>query len=100
MGIVGAAFGLGFIVGPALGGLAAHYGGHLAPGLVAAGLSLLHFCSAYALLPESLKQEHRATPELFDFGHLAAAPTHPPGAPLMIAPGPIPLAPSGLTLSL
>src|SRR5438309_1880234 len=30
MGIVGAAFGLGFIVGPALGGLAAHYGGHLA----------------------------------------------------------------------
>src|SRR5213596_2173203 len=72
MGIVGAAFGLGFIVGPALGGLAAHYGGHLAPGLVAAGLSLLNFCSAYAILPESLKQEHRVTRELFDFGHLAA----------------------------
>jgi len=100
MGIVGAAFGLGFIVGPALGGLAAHYGGHLAPGLVAAGLSLLNFCSAYAILPESLKQEHRVTRELFDFGHLAAALTHPRVAPLMIAWGLIPLAFSGYTVAL
>src|SRR2546428_2856746 len=97
MGIVGAAFGLGFIVGPALGGLAAHYGGHLAPGLVAAGLSLLNFCSAYAILPESLKEEHRVTRELFDFGHLAEALTHPRVAPLMIAWGLIPLAFSGYT---
>src|SRR5256712_8400434 len=100
MGIVGAAFGLGFIVGPALGGLAANYGGLLAPGLVAAGLSLLNFCSAYAILPESLKQEHRVTRELFDFGHLAAALTHPRVAPLMIAWGLIPLAFSGYTVAL
>src|SRR5256886_4113515 len=38
MGIVGAAFRPGFIEGPALGGLAAHYGRHLAPVLVAAGV--------------------------------------------------------------
>src|SRR5712691_1813230 len=100
MGIVGAAFGLGFIVGPALGGLAAHYGGHLAPGLVAAGLSLLNFCSAYAILPESLKEEHRVTRELFDFGHLVEALTHPRVAPLMIAWGLIPLAFSGYTVAL
>jgi len=100
MGIVGAAFGLGFIVGPALGGLAAHYGGHLAPGLVAAGLSLLNFCSAYAILPESLKEEHRVTRELFDFGHLTAALTHPRVAPLMFAWGLIPLAFSGYTVAL
>src|SRR3989442_673652 len=42
MGIVGAAFGLGFIVGPALGGLAAHYGGHPPPGPVAGGRLRLH----------------------------------------------------------
>src|SRR3989475_5840860 len=96
MGIVGAAFGLGFIVGPALGGLAAHYGGHLAPGLVAAGLSLLNFCSAYAILPGSLKQQHRVTRERFDFGHPAAAPPHPPGGPLVIALGPVPPPFSGL----
>ncbi len=89
MGIVGAAF-----------GLAAHYGGHLAPGLVAAGLSLLNFCSAYAILPESLKEEHRVTRELFDFGHLAEALTHPRVAPLMIAWGLIPLAFSGYTVAL
>src|SRR2546425_2760500 len=79
MGIVGAAFGLGFIVGPALGGLAAHYGGHLAPGLVAAGLALPHFCSAHPLLPESPQEEHRATRELVDFGHPAEGLPHPPG---------------------
>src|SRR3989454_4748226 len=95
MGIVGAAFGLGFIVGPALGGLAAHYGGHLAPGLVAAGLSLLHFCSAHAILPGSLKQEHRVTRERFAFRHLTAGLPHPPGGPLVFALGLLPLPLSG-----
>jgi len=56
MGIVGAAFGLGFIIGPAVGGLSAHYLGPSAPGLVAAGLSLINFVSAYFVLPESLKR--------------------------------------------
>src|SRR5216684_8105053 len=40
MGMIGAAFGLGFIVGPALGGLAGHYVGPTAPGWVAVALCL------------------------------------------------------------
>src|SRR5574341_1438884 len=47
MGGLGAAFGLGFIVGPTLGGLAHHYAGAAAPGLVAAGLALANLLSAY-----------------------------------------------------
>src|SRR5690242_14176154 len=43
MGMIGAAFGIGFVIGPALGGLAAHYFGPAAPGLVASGLSLVNF---------------------------------------------------------
>src|SRR5207249_387832 len=60
MGMIGAAFGIGFVIGPALGGLAAHYVGAAAPGLVAAGLSLLNFVSAWMILPESLRAEHRS----------------------------------------
>src|SRR5260370_5038317 len=70
MGIIGAAFGLGFIIGPAVGGLSAHYLGPSAPGLVAAGLSLLNFLSAYFILPESLRQEHRTVRALVDFSHI------------------------------
>src|SRR5256885_4172180 len=69
MGIVGAAFGLGFIVGPALGGLAAHYGGHLAPGLVAAGLCPLQFCSPYARLPPSPQGKRPVGRGLLHSGH-------------------------------
>ncbi len=100
MGLIGAAFGLGFIVGPAVGGLAGHYGGHVAPGLVAAGLSLANFVSAYLILPESLRQEHRVRRELFDFGHLAQALVHPRVGPLMIAFGLIPFAFAGYTVAL
>src|SRR5213593_74303 len=42
MGVVGAAFGIGFSLGPAIGGFAAHFG-TAAPGLVAVGLSLANF---------------------------------------------------------
>src|SRR6266487_2583914 len=45
MGMVGAAFGIGFSLGPAIGGFAAHFGGTTAPGLVAVGLSLANFVS-------------------------------------------------------
>ncbi len=57
-GLIGAAFGLGFIIGPVIGGLAAKWGVE-APFLIAAGLSLLNFVYGYFILPESLKQEDR-----------------------------------------
>jgi MFS family permease len=58
MGIIGAAFGLGFVFGPALGGGLAHYG-HGVPAFVAAGLALANFAFALVKLPESLPIERR-----------------------------------------
>src|SRR6187401_708649 len=57
-GMIGAAFGLGFIIGPALGGLLAGLGIR-APFYAAAGLCLLNFLYGYFILPESLDKEHR-----------------------------------------
>lgn len=57
-GMIGAAFGLGFIIGPALGGLLAGWGIR-APFYAAAGLCLLNFLYGYFVLPESLDKEHR-----------------------------------------
>ena len=53
MGLMGAAMGLGFILGPAIGGV---LGSHDTPFFVAGGLSLLTFCFALVLLPESLQK--------------------------------------------
>ena len=57
-GLIGAAFGLGFVIGPALGGLLSVWGLR-APFFAAAGLCLLNFFYGYFVLPESLKPEHR-----------------------------------------
>ena len=57
MGMIGAAFGLGFVFGPAVGGLLAGYS-LAAPGLAAAALSLLNLVGAFFLLPEPA--EHKA----------------------------------------
>lgn len=57
-GMIGAAFGLGFIIGPALGGLLAGWGVR-APFYAAAGLCLLNAVYGYFVLPESLDKEHR-----------------------------------------
>jgi DHA1 family tetracycline resistance protein-like MFS transporter len=57
-GLIGAAFGFGFITGPALGGLLGEVDLRL-PFLVAAGLSLADFLFAYFALPESLSSENR-----------------------------------------
>lgn len=100
MGALGAAFGLGFIVGPALGGLAHHYGGAAAPGLVAAGLSLANFVSASIILSESLAHEHRTHREMWDFGHLGEAFRRAPLRPLMALWGVIPFAFAGYTVLL
>jgi len=62
-GIVGAAFGLGFIIGPVLGGVLGHIG-HRIPFFAAAGLTLLNFLYGYFYLPESLTKENRRN---FDF---------------------------------
>jgi len=57
-GVVSAMFGLGFIVGPALGGFLAHFGPR-APFFAAATLCLLNFCYGTFVLPESLPPERR-----------------------------------------
>jgi len=58
MGLVGAAFGLGFIFGPAIGGFLSHWG-YSAPAFFAATLSLANFSAALFFLPESLPSDKR-----------------------------------------
>ncbi len=53
MGIIGAAFGLGFAFGPTLGGLIQTQLGIEWVGFIASGLCLLNFVLAYFILPES-----------------------------------------------
>ena len=57
-GMIGAAFGLGFIIGPAIGGLLAGWGIR-APFYAAAILTLLNWIYGYFVLPESLAPENR-----------------------------------------
>jgi len=57
-GLLGAAFGLGFIIGPVLGGLLGYYGPRI-PFFAAAGLSLLNFIYGYFVVPESLAKDKR-----------------------------------------
>ena len=57
-GMIGAAFGLGFIIGPVIGGLLGSFGPRI-PFMVAAGLSFLNCIYGYFVLPESLAKENR-----------------------------------------
>ncbi|TAF94465.1 MAG: MFS transporter [Cytophagia bacterium] len=57
-GLIGMAFGVGFIIGPVLGGLLGHYGPRV-PFFVSAGLTLVNWLYGYFVLPESLKLENR-----------------------------------------
>lgn len=58
-GIIGAVVGVGFILGPSLGGLAAHIS-LSAPFYFAAGITLLNMVFGFFVLPESLHHKHRA----------------------------------------
>jgi len=57
-GMIGAAFGLGFIIGPAVGGLLGEYGSRV-PFFAAAGLAGINFIYGYLVLPETLVPEKR-----------------------------------------
>ena len=57
-GMVGVAFGLGFIIGPVIGGTLGQFGSRV-PFFAAAGLSLVNCLYGYFILPESLKKENR-----------------------------------------
>ena len=57
-GLVGATFGAGFVIGPALGGLLGQFGLRL-PFIAAAALSFLNACFGLFVLPESLPRDHR-----------------------------------------
>lgn len=57
LGLIGAAFGLGFIFGPAAGGVIKEHFGMDAVGYTAMGLSLINLVLVLAFLPESLKDK-------------------------------------------
>jgi len=61
MGMIGAAFGLGFILGPAIGGLLSQWG-HQVPFYFAGALSLVNAIFVIARLPETLTEERRLHP--------------------------------------
>ncbi|KZM48362.1 TCR/Tet family MFS transporter [Labrenzia sp. OB1] len=86
-GLVGAAFGIGFVLGPIIGGILGEYGPR-APFYAAAALSLINFLFGYFMLPETLKDENRRT---FDwkranpFGALKQIGAYPAVRTLLIA---------------
>jgi MFS transporter, DHA1 family, tetracycline resistance protein len=59
MGLLGAAFGIGFTIGPPIGGIAGARIGLWAPGVIAASLCFLNLILAYFRLKESLPTELR-----------------------------------------
>ena len=78
-GMLGAMFGIGFIVGPMLGGFIAHFGDR-APFVAAGVLALINAAYGYFVLPESLPKENRRPFELAranPFGTLTAFQHYP-----------------------
>jgi DHA1 family tetracycline resistance protein-like MFS transporter len=92
LGLLGAAFGFGFVVGPALGSLAA-LGGKRLPFFVAAGLAGVNAVVAIRRLPETRPAGSRETPGPIAEQTAADAPAHrrlwvdalPSGVPALIA---------------
>jgi DHA1 family tetracycline resistance protein-like MFS transporter len=87
LGMIGAAFGLGFIIGPALGGLLSGIS-YSVPAFVAAGLSFINLLLVAFWLPESLTPEKRAglthKKPAFSLSTLHQALRHPLTGPLLI----------------
>lgn len=87
LGLIGAAFGLGFIIGPAAGGVLSQWGYSL-PAFIAAAVSFLNLLSISIFLPESLTIERRAAVALaerppFTFKALLQALDRPKVGPLL-----------------
>ena len=78
MGLIGMAFGLGFIFGPAIGGVAIKLFGMAGPGWVAAGLCAANFLLALVILPETRPAtgatRHAPRPRLNQWSHVLARP--------------------------
>ena len=77
MGLIGMAFGLGFIFGPALSGIALKCFGATGPGWTAAALCAANFILAFSILAESLKPDSGQAarrPRLNQWGHTLAQP--------------------------
>ncbi len=86
-GLLGAAFGIGFMIGPALGGLVAGFGPR-APFLLAAVLAFANAAAMIAFLPETLSPENRRPFHLRDANVIGAfRPLFAAGnaAPILIA---------------
>jgi DHA1 family tetracycline resistance protein-like MFS transporter len=83
LGLVGAAFGLGFVVGPIIAfiSLATSGNNFHVPAFVAAGFSLTSILLTWFLLPETLPKEQRGTGQqnkaAFSFGAMLEALRHP-----------------------
>ena len=87
LGIIGAAFGLGFIFGPAMGGFLSRWG-YSFPAYIAAGLSVINLVAVIFWLPESLpkdeRQEMRRTQyTAFNFKNMANELKRPCVGPLL-----------------
>jgi DHA1 family tetracycline resistance protein-like MFS transporter len=88
LGIIGSAFGLGFIIGPLVGGLLSHWGYNI-PAFAAASMSLVNMISIFFFLPESLTRERQAANQqqkqpAFTLNALMVALNRPKIGPLLL----------------
>jgi MFS family permease len=77
MGLIGMAFGLGFIFGPAIGGISLKLFGETGPGWAASALCAANFLLAFAILAESRKptsEPVRRRPGLQQWSHILSQP--------------------------